>query len=146
MCPPIIGSTRKPSFEEGEASGGRLRHWDRAALELRRVRRGAAWIPLRGNPGRVSTSKVPGRNTQEPGSAVFPPGSACGEKRIRAYSAVSVLGFRLDLLKVMVVYGACRIDPWVYLVGPILGSYLGIWDVVRNLRVDKVYGVVFCGF
>ncbi|KAJ1180293.1 hypothetical protein NDU88_005515 [Pleurodeles waltl] len=73
MCPPIIGSTRRlpPSFEEGEASGGRLRHWDRATLELRRVCRGAAWIPLRGNPGRVSASKIPGRNTQEPGRAVM---------------------------------------------------------------------------
>ncbi|KAJ1217497.1 hypothetical protein NDU88_005091 [Pleurodeles waltl] len=72
MCPPIIGSTRRlpPSFEEGEASGGRLRHWERAALELCRVRRGAARIPPRGNPGTVSASKVPGRNTQEPGSAV----------------------------------------------------------------------------
>ncbi|KAJ1169926.1 hypothetical protein NDU88_001812 [Pleurodeles waltl] len=72
MCPPTIGSTRKllPSFEEGEVFGGRLRHWYRAVLELRRVRRGAARIPLRGNPGRVSPSKIPGRNTQEPGSAV----------------------------------------------------------------------------
>ncbi|KAJ1155621.1 hypothetical protein NDU88_008350 [Pleurodeles waltl] len=56
MCPPTTGSTRKllPSFEEGEVFGWRLRHWDPAALELRRVRRGAARIPLRGNPGKVS--------------------------------------------------------------------------------------------
>ncbi|KAJ1181642.1 hypothetical protein NDU88_006845 [Pleurodeles waltl] len=57
------------ALQEGVAPGGRLWHWERAALELRRVRRGAARIPLRGNPSRASTSKVPGRNSQEPGSA-----------------------------------------------------------------------------
>ncbi|KAJ1137780.1 hypothetical protein NDU88_004176 [Pleurodeles waltl] len=53
----------------GEAYGGRLRHWGRAALELRRVRRGSARIPLRGNPGRVSTGKAPGKVSREPDSA-----------------------------------------------------------------------------
>ncbi|KAJ1177168.1 hypothetical protein NDU88_002430 [Pleurodeles waltl] len=73
MCLPASGGTRIQSAsleEEGEASGRRLRHWERATLEPRRVRRGAARILLRGNPGRISTSKVPGRNSQEPGSAV----------------------------------------------------------------------------
>ncbi|KAJ1127843.1 hypothetical protein NDU88_006236 [Pleurodeles waltl] len=54
----------------GEAPSGRLRHWGRAALELRRVRRGSARIPLWGNLGRASTSKAPGRVSREPGSAV----------------------------------------------------------------------------
>ncbi|KAJ1171379.1 hypothetical protein NDU88_003242 [Pleurodeles waltl] len=61
MCLPAFGGTGIQSAsleEEGEAPGGRLRHWKRAALELRRVRRGAARIPLWGNPGRISTSKV----------------------------------------------------------------------------------------
>ncbi|KAJ1144606.1 hypothetical protein NDU88_010904 [Pleurodeles waltl] len=47
----------------GEALGGRLRHWGRAALELRRVQRGLARIPLLGNPGRVSTGNAPGSLT-----------------------------------------------------------------------------------
>ncbi|KAJ1208106.1 hypothetical protein NDU88_003495 [Pleurodeles waltl] len=35
----------------GEALGGSLRHWGRAALELRRARKGSARIPLRGESG-----------------------------------------------------------------------------------------------
>ncbi|KAJ1097941.1 hypothetical protein NDU88_003057 [Pleurodeles waltl] len=65
MCLPAFGGTGNQFTsleEEGEASAGRPRHWERAALELRRVRRGAARIPLRENPGRISTSKVPGLN------------------------------------------------------------------------------------
>ncbi|KAJ1092564.1 hypothetical protein NDU88_005674 [Pleurodeles waltl] len=54
-----------------EAPGGRLRHWGRAALELRRARRGSARIPLRGNPGNASTGKAPGKTTRELGSAVI---------------------------------------------------------------------------
>ncbi|KAJ1172624.1 hypothetical protein NDU88_004468 [Pleurodeles waltl] len=53
----------------GEVLGGRLRHWGRAALELCRVRKGSARIPLRGNPGRVSTGKAPGKESREPDSA-----------------------------------------------------------------------------
>ncbi|KAJ1217335.1 hypothetical protein NDU88_004929 [Pleurodeles waltl] len=52
--------------ETGE--GERLRHWGRAALELRRVRRGSARIPLRGNPGRASIGKAPEKVSQEPDS------------------------------------------------------------------------------
>ncbi|KAJ1150979.1 hypothetical protein NDU88_003766 [Pleurodeles waltl] len=91
MCLPIIGGTGSlsPSLEEGEASGGRLRHWDCVALELRRVRQGAARIPLRGNPGRISTSKVPGRNTQEPGSAVTrTKQAAAGKEAVEAVEPV----------------------------------------------------------
>ncbi|KAJ1166435.1 hypothetical protein NDU88_006839 [Pleurodeles waltl] len=70
MCLPAAESAEIWSaLQRGEAPGGRLRHWERVALELRRVRQGAARIPLRGNPSRASTSKVPGRNSQEPGSA-----------------------------------------------------------------------------
>ncbi|KAJ1141649.1 hypothetical protein NDU88_007977 [Pleurodeles waltl] len=54
----------------GEAPGERLRHWGRAALELRRVRRCSARIPLRGNAGRVSTSKAPGKVSREPDSSI----------------------------------------------------------------------------
>ncbi|KAJ1140060.1 hypothetical protein NDU88_006421 [Pleurodeles waltl] len=54
-----------------EAPGGRLRHWGRAALELRRARRGSARIPLRGNPGNASTGKAPGKTSRELGSAVI---------------------------------------------------------------------------
>ncbi|KAJ1166111.1 hypothetical protein NDU88_006520 [Pleurodeles waltl] len=54
-----------------EASGGRLRHWGRAALELCRARRGSARIPIRGNPGNASTSKAPGKTSRELGSAVI---------------------------------------------------------------------------
>ncbi|KAJ1185730.1 hypothetical protein NDU88_002517 [Pleurodeles waltl] len=91
MCPPAIGGTGSlltPFEEEGEASGGRPRHWDRAALELRRVRRGAARIPLRGNPGRISTSKVPGRNSQEPGSAVMRAKQTAGKEAAEAVEPV----------------------------------------------------------
>ncbi|KAJ1161632.1 hypothetical protein NDU88_002116 [Pleurodeles waltl] len=71
MCQPdaLILESR-PRWNPDEAPGGRLRHWGRAALELRRVRRGSARIPLQGNPGSASTSKVPGKASQEPGSAV----------------------------------------------------------------------------
>ncbi|KAJ1124416.1 hypothetical protein NDU88_002877 [Pleurodeles waltl] len=54
-----------------EAPGGRLRHWGRAALELRRARRGSARIPLRGNPINASTGKAPGKTSRELGSAVI---------------------------------------------------------------------------
>ncbi|KAJ1089457.1 hypothetical protein NDU88_002608 [Pleurodeles waltl] len=53
----------------GEVLAGRLRHWGRAALELRRARKGSARIPLRGNPGRASIGKAPGKESQEPDSA-----------------------------------------------------------------------------
>ncbi|KAJ1152734.1 hypothetical protein NDU88_005509 [Pleurodeles waltl] len=71
MCQPdalIPGS--RPHWKTDEPPGGRLRHWGRAALELRRVRRGSARIPLRGNPGSASTSKVLGKASREPGSTV----------------------------------------------------------------------------
>ncbi|KAJ1191691.1 hypothetical protein NDU88_001007 [Pleurodeles waltl] len=63
MCLPAAESagTRSARQRGGEAPSGRLWHWERAALELRRVRRGSA--------GRASTGKVPGRVSQEPGSA-----------------------------------------------------------------------------
>ncbi|KAJ1104916.1 hypothetical protein NDU88_002324 [Pleurodeles waltl] len=71
MCrPAALNLETRPLRGSGEASGRRLRHWGRAVLELRRVRRGSARIPLRGNPGSASTSKVPGKVSQEPGSAV----------------------------------------------------------------------------
>ncbi|KAJ1097082.1 hypothetical protein NDU88_002209 [Pleurodeles waltl] len=54
-----------------EAPSGRLRHWGRAALELRRARRGSARIPLRGNPGNASTGKAPRKTSRELGSAVI---------------------------------------------------------------------------
>ncbi|KAJ1119114.1 hypothetical protein NDU88_007300 [Pleurodeles waltl] len=70
MCwPAAVDTGTRPDQQLGEAPGGRLRHWGRAALELRRVRRGSARIPLRGNLGRASTGKAPGRASQEPGSA-----------------------------------------------------------------------------
>ncbi|KAJ1115005.1 hypothetical protein NDU88_003233 [Pleurodeles waltl] len=71
MCLPAAESagTRSARQRGGEAPGGRLRHWGHAALELHPVRRGSARIPLWGNPGRASTGKVPGRISQEPGSA-----------------------------------------------------------------------------
>ncbi|KAJ1214206.1 hypothetical protein NDU88_001832 [Pleurodeles waltl] len=71
MCQPdapIPGS--RPRWRSDEAPGGRLQHWGRAVLELRRVQRGSARIPLRGNTGSTSTSKVPGKASREPGSAV----------------------------------------------------------------------------
>ncbi|KAJ1117855.1 hypothetical protein NDU88_006051 [Pleurodeles waltl] len=96
MCPPIIGGTGRlsPSLEEeGEASGGRLRHWDRVAPELHRVRRGAARIPLRGNPGRISTSRVPGRNSQEPESTVTcTKQAAAGKEAVEAVETVGGSG------------------------------------------------------
>ncbi|KAJ1218639.1 hypothetical protein NDU88_006217 [Pleurodeles waltl] len=91
MCLPAFGGTGNQSTsleEEGEAPGGRPRHWERAALELRRVRRGAARIPLRGNPGRISASKVPGRNSQEPGSAVTRAKQAAGKEAVEAAEPV----------------------------------------------------------
>ncbi|KAJ1153388.1 hypothetical protein NDU88_006149 [Pleurodeles waltl] len=57
MCLPAAESGGiRSALQEGEA------------LELRPVRRGAARIPLQGNSSRASTSRVPGRNPQEPGS------------------------------------------------------------------------------
>ncbi|KAJ1188906.1 hypothetical protein NDU88_005662 [Pleurodeles waltl] len=41
-------SESRPRRKLDEPPGGRLRHWGRAALELRRARRGSARIPLRG--------------------------------------------------------------------------------------------------
>ncbi|KAJ1154351.1 hypothetical protein NDU88_007103 [Pleurodeles waltl] len=70
MCCPVARILETRLLRRpGEASGGRLRHWGRAALELRRVRRGSARIPLRANPGRVSISKAPGKVSREPDSA-----------------------------------------------------------------------------
>ncbi|KAJ1151859.1 hypothetical protein NDU88_004638 [Pleurodeles waltl] len=70
MCwPAEVDTGTRADQQLGEAPGGRLRHWGRAALELRRVRRGSMRIPLRGNPGRTSTGKAPGRASQEPGRA-----------------------------------------------------------------------------
>ncbi|KAJ1138705.1 hypothetical protein NDU88_005086 [Pleurodeles waltl] len=70
MCwPAAENAETRSSRQRGEAPGGRLRHWERAVLELRRVRRSSARIPLRGNPGRASTGKDPRRTSQEPGSA-----------------------------------------------------------------------------
>ncbi|KAJ1141049.1 hypothetical protein NDU88_007386 [Pleurodeles waltl] len=71
MCGPAARSLETRLFQRpGEASGVRLRHWGRAALELRRVRRGSARIPLRGNPGRVRTGKAPGKVSRERDSAI----------------------------------------------------------------------------
>ncbi|KAJ1110972.1 hypothetical protein NDU88_008318 [Pleurodeles waltl] len=95
MCLPVFGGTRNQFTsleEEGAASGGRPRHWERAALELRRVPRGAAQIPLRGNPGRISTSKVPGRNSQEPGSAVTRAKQAAGKEAVEEAQSGRVEG------------------------------------------------------
>ncbi|KAJ1214687.1 hypothetical protein NDU88_002305 [Pleurodeles waltl] len=40
MCLPAAGSAvTQLARQRGEAPGGRLRHWEHAALELRRVRR-----------------------------------------------------------------------------------------------------------
>ncbi|KAJ1186073.1 hypothetical protein NDU88_002858, partial [Pleurodeles waltl] len=75
----VLDSGTRPLHWLGEAPGGRLRHWGRAALELRRVRRGSARIPLRGNPGRASTGKAPGRVSQEPESAATRVVSAASE-------------------------------------------------------------------
>ncbi|KAJ1088012.1 hypothetical protein NDU88_001171 [Pleurodeles waltl] len=67
-CPAVRDAESRPLLRPGEASGERLRHWGRAALELRRVRRGSARIPLRGNPGRASIGKAPEKVSQEPDS------------------------------------------------------------------------------
>ncbi|KAJ1155233.1 hypothetical protein NDU88_007968 [Pleurodeles waltl] len=70
MClPAALISGNQPLRKTGEAPSGRLRHWGRAALELRRARRGLARIPLWGNSGSACTSKVPGKVSWEPGSA-----------------------------------------------------------------------------
>ncbi|KAJ1151829.1 hypothetical protein NDU88_004608 [Pleurodeles waltl] len=67
-CPAVRDAESRPLLRPGEASGERLRHWGRAALELRWVRRGSARIPLRGNPGRASIGKAPEKVSQEPDS------------------------------------------------------------------------------
>ncbi|KAJ1163654.1 hypothetical protein NDU88_004109 [Pleurodeles waltl] len=67
-CPVARDAESQPLLRPGEASGERLRHWGHAALELRRVRRGSARIPLRGNPGRASIGKAPEKVSQEPDS------------------------------------------------------------------------------
>ncbi|KAJ1129732.1 hypothetical protein NDU88_008098 [Pleurodeles waltl] len=75
----------------GEVLGGRLRHWGRAALELRQGRKGSARIPLRGNPGRVSTGKAHGKESQEPDSAttrLSSPSSTKGGKTSKVVGAV----------------------------------------------------------
>ncbi|KAJ1205256.1 hypothetical protein NDU88_000691 [Pleurodeles waltl] len=77
MCRPTLRlASRSPRDSEtqqiqapGKALGGRLRHWGRAALELHRARKGSARIPLRGNPGRASIGKAPGKESREPDSA-----------------------------------------------------------------------------
>ncbi|KAJ1084422.1 hypothetical protein NDU88_004570 [Pleurodeles waltl] len=79
----------------GEALGGRLRHWGRAALELRQVRRGSARIPLWRNPGRVSTGKAPGKEFREPDSATTrfsSPSSTEGGKTSKVVGAVGARG------------------------------------------------------
>ncbi|KAJ1193615.1 hypothetical protein NDU88_002911 [Pleurodeles waltl] len=67
-CPAARDAESRPLLRPGEASSERIRHWGRAALELRRVRRGSARIPLRGNPGRASIGKAPEKVSQEPDS------------------------------------------------------------------------------
>ncbi|KAJ1208431.1 hypothetical protein NDU88_003817 [Pleurodeles waltl] len=67
-CPAARDAESRPLLRPGEESGERLRHWGCAALELRRVRRGSARIPLRGNPGRSSIGKAPEKVSQEPDS------------------------------------------------------------------------------
>ncbi|KAJ1109915.1 hypothetical protein NDU88_007272 [Pleurodeles waltl] len=67
-CPAVRDAESRPLLRPGEISGERLRHWGRAALELRRVRRGSARIPLWGNPGRESIGKAPEKVSQEPDS------------------------------------------------------------------------------
>ncbi|KAJ1115748.1 hypothetical protein NDU88_003970 [Pleurodeles waltl] len=77
MCRPTpCSASRSPQDSEtrqnqapGEVLGGRLRHWGRAALELRRARKGSARIPLWGNPGRASIGKAPRKESREPDSA-----------------------------------------------------------------------------
>ncbi|KAJ1215672.1 hypothetical protein NDU88_003280 [Pleurodeles waltl] len=67
-CPVVRDAESRPFLRPGEASGERLWHWGRAVLELHRVRRGSARIPLRGNPGRASIGKAPEKVSQEPDS------------------------------------------------------------------------------
>ncbi|KAJ1150582.1 hypothetical protein NDU88_003372 [Pleurodeles waltl] len=55
----------------GKVLSGRLRHWGRAALELRPVRKGSVRIPLWGNPARASIGKAPGKESREPDSATM---------------------------------------------------------------------------
>ncbi|KAJ1161681.1 hypothetical protein NDU88_002163 [Pleurodeles waltl] len=62
-------STTRLTTRTSVAPGGRLRHWGRAALELRRIWKGSARIPLRGNQGRVSIGKVSRKESWEPDSA-----------------------------------------------------------------------------
>ncbi|KAJ1189761.1 hypothetical protein NDU88_006503 [Pleurodeles waltl] len=72
MClPAALTLGNQPLRKPGEAPGGRLRHWGRAPLELRREQRGSARIPLRGNPGSACTSKVPRKVSREPGRAAM---------------------------------------------------------------------------
>ncbi|KAJ1138979.1 hypothetical protein NDU88_005358 [Pleurodeles waltl] len=69
MCRPVARNAEsRLLLRPGEASGERLQHWGRAALELRRVRRGSARIPLRGSPGRASIGKAPEKVSREPDS------------------------------------------------------------------------------
>ncbi|KAJ1217120.1 hypothetical protein NDU88_004715 [Pleurodeles waltl] len=90
MCQPdALILENRPRWNPDEAHGGRLRHWGRAALELRRVRRASARIPLRGNPGSASTSKVPGKASREPGSSVT---RAFSESFKKASKAVTSAG------------------------------------------------------
>ncbi|KAJ1186754.1 hypothetical protein NDU88_003535 [Pleurodeles waltl] len=73
----------------GEVLGGRLRHWGRAALELRRVRKGSARIPLWGNPGRASSGKAPGKEFREPDSGTT---RLCSPKTSKVVGAVGARG------------------------------------------------------
>ncbi|KAJ1202145.1 hypothetical protein NDU88_005946 [Pleurodeles waltl] len=57
-CPVVRDAESRPLLRPGEASGERLRHWGRAALELRSA----------GNPGRASIGKAPEKVSQEPDS------------------------------------------------------------------------------
>ncbi|KAJ1105082.1 hypothetical protein NDU88_002490 [Pleurodeles waltl] len=59
MCGPVTmrdGSEPRRMVEGRKAAG--VGHWNRAALELRRTRRGAAYILLQGNSSSGSTSKT----------------------------------------------------------------------------------------
>ncbi|KAJ1137173.1 hypothetical protein NDU88_003586 [Pleurodeles waltl] len=79
----------------GEVLGGRLRYWGRAALELRRVRKGSARIPLRGNPDRVSIGKAPGKESRDPDSATTrfsSPSSTKGGKTSKVVGAGGARG------------------------------------------------------
>ncbi|KAJ1163090.1 hypothetical protein NDU88_003553 [Pleurodeles waltl] len=76
----------------GEVLGGRPRHWGRAALELRRVRRGSARIPLWGNPGRVSTGKAPGKEPDSATTHLSSPSSSKGGNTSKVVGAVGARG------------------------------------------------------